>query len=173
MRRFRVAVAPRTLNLVAVGKFAGLLALALLIPMFGLDQRFTGPLVNALLLISTITVGVPGAIMVGALPSVVSLARGTLPLPMAAMVPYIIVGNAALILVFATLRPRGYWLAVGVGAVIKFGLLLTAVNYLVAVPPSLAVMMQWPQLYTAVLGGVIAWGIIRFSRLWRQRTHTG
>ncbi|MGQ9676109.1 MAG: ECF transporter S component [Chloroflexota bacterium] len=165
MKRFKVAVRPRPSDITGVAKLAGLLALALIVPSIGLDQQFTGPMVNALLLISAVVVGLPGAIMVGALPSLVALARGTLPLPMAVMVPYIIFGNAALVGVFYLLHRRNYWLALVPAAIVKFGLLFFAVTYMVTVPPALAGMMQWPQLYTALLGGVIAWVVLGIGRL--------
>ena len=169
MKRFKVAVKPRPFDISDVAKFAGVLALALLIPSLGLDQMFTGPLVNALLIATTITLGLPAAVMAGALPSVASLVRGLLPLPMAAMVPYIILGNAALVTLIALLHRRNYWLALGAAAVVKLGLLFSAVTYLVTVPPALAGMMQWPQLYTALLGGVIAWAVLGLYRLYRGR----
>ena len=165
MKRFKVAVRPRPSDITGVAKLAGLLALALIVPSIGLDQQFTGPMVNALLLISAGVGGLPGAIRGGALPSLVALARGTLPLPMAVMVPYIIFGNAALVGVFFQLHRRNYWLALVPAAIVKFGLLFFAVTYMVTVPPALAGMMQWPQLYTALLGGVIAWVVLGIGRL--------
>jgi len=169
MKRFKVAVKPWPLDITGIAKFAGVLALALAIPGLGLDQMITGPLVNALLIVSAVTVGLPAAIMAGALPSLVALVRGLLPLPMAAMVPYIILGNAALVTVVALLHRHNYWVALGTAAVVKFGLLLGAVTYLVSVPAALAGMMQWPQLYTALLGGVIAWTGMGLYRLYRTR----
>lgn len=87
---------------------------------------------------------------------------------MAAMVPYIVLGNVALVCVFALLRGRNYWLALAAASGVKVALLYGAVTYLVSVPASLAVMMQWPQLYTALLGGVIAWTLLGLRGLWRK-----
>ncbi len=43
-----------------------------------------------------------------------------------------------------------------VGAVAKFLILAGAVSFLVEVPPALARMMTFPQLYTALAGGFLA-----------------
>ncbi|MHB1414281.1 MAG: ECF transporter S component [Chloroflexota bacterium] len=170
MKRMKAGARPWSFDWAMVTKMALLLALGLLIPSFGWDQQVTGPLVNALLLVSVSTVGVVGAVMVGVLPSLMALVRGVLPLPMVVMVPYIILGNAALVVVFALLRSRNYWLGLSVAAALKAGLLALAVTNLVVVPANLAILMQWPQLYTALLGGVIAYtalgvyGLARRSR---------
>jgi hypothetical protein len=169
MRRIRIHTARTTLDTVWLARLLLLLALAIAIPAMGLDQRLTGPAVNALLIISVVTSGLPGALGVAATPSLVALARGVLPLPMAAMVPYIVLGNVALVSAFALLRGRNYWVALAVASGVKVAVLYGAVTYLVSVPPSLAVMMQWPQLYTALLGGVVAWTLLGLHGLWRKR----
>ncbi|MHB1006239.1 MAG: ECF transporter S component [Chloroflexota bacterium] len=166
--RSRVAAWRLSFAVPRVAVFAALLALALLIPALGLDQQLTGPMVNALLIASVPLVGLPGAIMVGAFPSLVASLRGQLPLPLVVMVPYIILGNAVMVSAVALLRRRGYWLSVVVGAVAKFALLYAAVTYLVNVPAPLAVMMQWPQLYTALMGGVIVWAGVGLYGLRRK-----
>ncbi len=71
------------------------------------------------------------------------------------------------------------WLALVVAAVAKFALLYVAVTVLVAhplnlmiagqaqaivVPQAIVAMMTWPQLLTAVAGGVIAFGVEFGSR---------
>lgn len=47
-------------------------------------------------------------------------------------------------------------LGIAVGAVVKYLILSQSVAYLVSVPPPVAKAMQFPQLLTALAGGVIA-----------------
>jgi hypothetical protein len=89
------------------------------------------------------------------------------------MIPFIALGNATLVGVFGALQARNRWVALGLGATAKFALLYAAVTLLVVRPLTLAMgggaqmvtmpqamvaMMQWPQLATALTGGVVALG---------------
>jgi hypothetical protein len=95
------------------------------------------------------------------------------------MIPFIALGNAVLVIAFGSLRHTNRWVALVAGSVLKFALLSIAVSALVAHPlslmiagkaqsiaiPSLIVnMMTWPQLLTALAGGLIAFGIAYASR---------
>ena len=130
----------------------------------------TGPVVNALLSIAVETTGVGAAMLVGMVTPLNALLAGVLPLPLMVMIPFIALGNALFAGIFGALRVRNYWL--GVAAVSKFGLLFATVTWLVARPISIALaggakplalptsivnMMQWPQLATALAGGVLAY----------------
>jgi hypothetical protein len=152
--------------------FAGLLGVSVLAPMLRLPQLFTGTIVNAALLAAVVLVGPRAAISIGVLPSLFAVVSGQLPAPLVPLVPLIIVGNTLLVVVFALLRERGWWLGVGAAAAVKFawlfGLtsLLTAATGLLpapAVPVALA-MMGWPQLVTALAGGVVAGALLRTPR---------
>ena len=159
------AVTSRVLGLVLA------VTAGVLIPTLGLPQWLTGPLVNAVLLLTVLRLGVSEAMLVGMVTPLAALLRGVLPLPLLVMTPFIALGNAALVGVFGALRGRGRWLAVGAAATCKFVVLYAAVTILVARPLSLAVggpaqavslpaalveMMRWPQLATALLGGALA-----------------
>ncbi len=156
--------------------FGALLALALLIPALGWPQPVTGPLVNALLLITVETLGLGPAIALGMVTPLGGLLHGVLPLPLAVMIPFIMLGNATLVVLYNTLRGRSRWLALGMGAVAKFGVLVTSVSFLAARPLQLALtgaprtvvmpaaivnMMSWPQLVTAIAGGLLAFAALR------------
>ena len=99
--------------------------------------------------------------------------RGVLPLPMVVMIPFIALGNAVLVSVYAALRERNRAWALVAGAVAKFAVLFGSVTVLqlapltltvgatanaVAIPAALAQMMSWPQLATALGGGILAQG---------------
>lgn len=159
-----------------VGLFGLLLALALVIPVFGWPQAVTGTLVNALLLLTVEYLGAGPAILLGTLTPLGGLLHGVLPLPMAVMIPFIMLGNATLVSLYAALRGRNRFVALGISAVAKFALLYAAVTLLaarplalmlggaaktVAMPPALVNMMAWPQLVTALAGGLLALAVMR------------
>ncbi len=173
----------RTLNrthiLLDAARLAGLMALALLITGLGLPQWLTGPLVNALLLLTVEWVGVNQAILLGMVTPLGAAVSGVLPLPLMATIPFIALGNATLVSVYGALRARNRWLALGVAAASKFALLALAVTWLVArplsvviageaqtlaLPPAIVEMMRWPQLATALAGGIIAFGANALAR---------
>lgn len=152
-----------------------------LIPTLGLPQWITGPLVNAVLLVTALRLGVSEAMVVGLVTPLAALLRGVLPLPLLVMTPFIALANATLVGVFGALRGRGRWLAVGAAAACKFVVLYAAVTILVARPLSLAMggsaqavalpaamveMMRWPQLATALVGGALA---ITADAAWSRR----
>ena len=147
--------------------FALLFVLVSLTPLFLHTQWFTGPLVNAALIMAVILVGPMEAIILGLIPSSVALSSGLLPLPLAPMVPFIMMSNAVFVAIFAYMQPANYWLALGIASVLKFAFLSLTVSLLMGnlLPGNLlaqvAVMMSWPQLVTALIGGVIAFGILK------------
>lgn len=164
----------RNKDFAGLARLVGGLALGLLIPNLGLPQWLTGPLVNALLLLSVDGIGLGEALAIGAITPLAAALRGVLPLPLLVMVPFIALGNATYVSLYAGLRPANRWLALGVASLCKFALLYTAVTVLVAHPLKLALagatqvvalpqaivqMMAWPQLATALAGGLIAWGV--------------
>ncbi|OGY87474.1 MAG: hypothetical protein A2233_00935 [Candidatus Kerfeldbacteria bacterium RIFOXYA2_FULL_38_24] len=130
-------------------------------------QVLTGPLVNATLFIAVVMVGWKKAFVVALFPSLISLAVGLLPAVLAPMVPFIILSNMILILLFDLWRKKSYWLSIGVASVVKFIFLYVAsllvIKLWVAQPVAtkLASMMSWPQLITALAGGVIAYVFLK------------
>ena len=165
----------RNTGWIQMAQVSMLIALGLLIPRLGLSQPITGPLVNALLILSVEMAGVGPAMFVGIVTPLSALLHGVLPLPLMVMIPFIAVGNTVLMGLYGTLRTRNRWLALGVAAVAKFAWLYATVTWLVArplsllvgttpqtvaIPPALVHMMQWPQLATALVGGCIAFGIM-------------
>jgi hypothetical protein len=86
------------------------------------------------------------------------------------MIPFVIVGNAILVMAFGHLRSKNYWLGALTGALLKFAFLF-ATSSIVAnlilneqIANKAAVMMSWPQLVTAVAGSIIAFGFLHFCR---------
>lgn len=149
-----------------IALFALLLVVIAGLPAVIHSQFVTGPLVNAALLIAAATLGAVPAIMLGMISSPIALAAGLLPLPLAPMVPFIMLGNAVLVLAFHAFFKRTFVGAVAIAAVLKFVLLSGTVAYVLsAMLPeplvnTLGVMMGLPQLVTALAGGVIAYGAL-------------
>ena len=145
-----------------VSRTAVLFALTLVIQLLGLPQFITGPLVNAFLLLATMVVGVSSGMVIGLFTPWVAFSRGILPAPMGPMIPFIMLGNVTIVIVFFLITTRrenniGFLgLGIVIGSIAKYLVLSQSVAFLVSVPPPVAKMMQFPQLITALVGVVIA-----------------
>jgi len=166
-------------------KFTALVGVATLAPLLG-NQSITGPIVNATLFIAVVTMGWRNAILIGLTPSLIALMAGTLPSVLAPMVPFIAVSNAMLIVVFGLFAKKpariatparhadashagwqsvaggNYWLGIASASFLKFVFLFGTSAILInlfniQLPKSIALMMSYPQLLTALAGGVIAY----------------
>ena len=162
-----------------LGLFGLILALALAIPAFGWPQAVTGTLVNALLLLTVELLGVGPAIALGAMTPLAGLMHGVLPLPMAVMIPFIMLGNATLVSLYAALRSHtGSWRSASRRSprsrcctrrsrCWRCGRSIWRcwrASRPVAMPAALVAMMSWPQLVTAVAGGLLAFAILRLRK---------
>jgi len=149
--------------------FVVLLGIAIAAPLFH-NQFITGPIVNATLLAAVALVGMQGAIFICLIPSVIALSVGTLPAVLAPMVPFIMIGNVILVSTFGYLRNKNYWLGLVSGSVLKFAFLFgtssIVTNLLLnqQVAAKVAAMMSWPQLVTALAGGLLAYGFLRSTK---------
>lgn len=138
---------------------AVLLALTVAAQLFSgrLGQMVTGPLVNAMLYISAYSVGWIGGVIIGAVTPWVALAYGIVKAPAVPAVPFIMIANAILVLVFAGVsrlnKTWGRYPAVVVAAVVKFAVLAGAVQYILNLKPAVAAAFGVPQLVTALIGG--------------------
>lgn len=143
--------------------FSFFLTLLIGVPSFVHSQWITGPMVNAILFTSVLILGPLEALMLGLMPSAVALSSGLLPLPLAPMVPFIMLGNALMVLVFSKFRKQSFFVAVVVAAFLKFAFLHQTVVWLMKrllsgeLVAKLAIMMSWPQFFTALIGGGIAY----------------
>ena len=75
--------------------FLILLVVATLAP-YTRNQYISGTIVNCTLLIATATLGIRAGLLICIIPSTIALATGLLPPVLAPMIPFIILGNAAL-----------------------------------------------------------------------------
>jgi hypothetical protein len=149
-----------------IAQYALFLSLALAIPLFH-SQYVTGPLVNAILFLAAALSGSIGAFFIAMIPSVVALSSGLLPAVLAPAVPFIMMGNAILVAVFIILKKKNFWLAAVSAGFAKFIFLFGSVQIVVkligAKPAAAAAssMLGYPQLITALAGGVIAWAVLK------------
>lgn len=149
----------------AIIRFSVLLSVAIFAPTFGV-QALTGTIVNATLFISASLLGAGGAILIGIIPSSVSVVTGLLPSAIVAMVPFIVFSNVILVLLFTALKKKSYWKGVAIASFAKFGFLYVVSSFVIQsfvsekVAANIALMMSWPQLFTAVSGGILAYFVL-------------
>jgi len=148
-----------------------LLAIVVAVQFLQMRQPITGPLVNAILLIAASMVGIGSGVLIGLLTPLVAFALGVLPAPLAPAIPGIMAGNAVLVTAFGLMSRQpwlgksGPYLGVAVGALLKYLVLAGVVRFLIQVPPKIAVSLQIPQLFTALVGGALALIVIGVLRL--------
>jgi hypothetical protein len=150
---------------ISLVQFFALLLIVFFAPLIN-NQLITGTIVNATLLLAVVLLGLRGGLLLSFLPSVISLSFGFLPMVMAPMVPFIIIGNIAFVYIFSLLRQRNFFLGLIPAALIKFSFLFLVSNFIISffikqtVADKIVVMMSYPQLITALMGGVIAYLLI-------------
>lgn len=154
-----------------------LLALVIAVQMAGRlipNSNFVvGPLVNACLLISTALAGVWSGIIISVISPFASLINNHAPVAAALLpfAPFVAVGNAIYILSYYLLRKKSGAVGVGIGSLLKFAFLYSAINVFLQLfnfpkfAKVLTFLFGWPQLITALLGGIIALIVIKaYSR---------
>jgi hypothetical protein len=167
MMRERLSVL--TLKRESVLTILVLIAVAVAAPIFIKQQLIAGTIVNAALIIATVVLNTRDGLLVGLLPSSIALATGLLSPVLAPMIPFIIVGNALLVLTFAYFKKLNFWVGVAAGALLKFAFLYGTSAVVVGllinkqVAPAVAQMMSWPQLFTALAGGLVAFGYLKLT----------
>ncbi len=147
-----------------------LIGVAMAAPLLFKEQLVTGTIVNATLIIGISSLGVVEGLLIGLIPSSFALATGLLSPVMAPMVPFIMAGNAILVLIFAYLSKINYWVGVVVGGILKSAFLYGTSSLIISlfinkqVAPTVAQMMGWPQLVTALAGGLVAFGVVKLLK---------
>jgi len=158
-----------------------LLALTLAFQMIGLPQPVTGPVINAVLILSCGLFGPWTALVLGLVTPLAALVRGQLPPPLWPLVPCVMVANAILVVAFHAMRKAirthpgnaGWMIAVisiFIPALLKFGFLAFCVKALMPLllghplPPALAAAFTLPQFFTALVGGAMALGMLRILK---------
>ncbi len=120
-----------------------------------------GTLVNACLLLAVETVGFFPALLIAVVAPLIAFMQNMLPVPI--LILSVAMGNAIYLAIFNLLYRKYPWKALAAAAICKTGLLFASSFYLLklfTVSPKIAgiliVVMGWPQLFTGLLGGVLA-----------------
>jgi len=150
--------------------WVSILGIALVAPLFPL-QQVTGPIINALLFIAVVILGLKQTLPICFIPSVMALMAGLLLPVMIPIVPFIMLGNIVLVVTFAYFYQKNFWLGVALASLAKFIFIwstTTAVaNIFIKTPTivnKIAQLMSWPQLLTALGGGVLAYAFLKFIK---------
>lgn len=165
-------------NVRAMAQFLALAGAAAILPFYLHVQWITGPVINAIFILTLFLVGIRSALVICLLPSLMALSGGLLPAVLAPVVPFIMIGNVILVLVVdyankrqkTLINAKNYFFGVVVGAGLKFAFLYFSVSFIsrLLIKQELAIkvaqMMSWPQFFTAVTGGMIAWGILKWLK---------
>lgn len=144
-----------------------MLALALMIQI-GLApfaQPVVGPLINMILLLSVVLVGPWGALVVGTLTPIVAFSVGIIAL--LPLIPVIILGNGIYALSFWAVGQKNRMIGLIVAAVLKFlalagGVRILAMFFVPNLPAAVIAAFSIPQLYTALIGGLVTILIIHY-----------
>jgi hypothetical protein len=148
-----------------------LTGIAFTAPVLFKQQLIAGTIVNAAIILGSAWLGIRDGLLIGILPSTIALAAGTLNPALAPMVPFIIAGNAILVLTFKWLGKTNYWLGLTAGALLKFGFLYGASSIATGLlldehlSKAITGAFSWPQLATAIMGGIIAYAVIKSPSL--------
>ena len=133
------------------------------------QQIVTGIIVNAVLFTGAYYLNTTSALLLGILPSSVALAVGLLSPVLAPMVPFIIIGNAVLVLTFSWLLKLNFWVGGIVAGILKFAFLY-GMSFVIAglilndkAAASVTGMMGLMQLITAFGGFILAGVVIKIT----------
>jgi hypothetical protein len=155
--------------IISLLNFIALIGVAVIVPMFH-NQLATGPIINAVLFIATIMLGIEKALFICLIPSVVAISVGLLPVVLAPAVPFIMISNVLMVLVFNILKEKNYWAGVIASSFLKFIFLYSSsflvVNLVIGkeLASNISLMMGWPQLLTALAGGVLAFIFLKIIK---------
>ena len=138
-----------------------------IIPLFIHAQWITGTIVNAILIFTCLKIGFRYALFLAFIPSMAALSTGLLPLAISPIIPFIVTGNIILLLIFHLLSRLNFITKLVIAAFFKFQFLYWSAHFLVQyfLPdmfiPSVMLMMGWHQFVTAILGGIIAFSLMK------------
>ncbi len=125
-----------------------------------------GSLVNASLAVSSVVVGIWGGIIISIAAPIIAFLQQHINFIW--LVPVVAGGNAVLVLLFGWLYKNHKVMAVVSSSVVKalvlYGLVMMSVRIFVVPGPAVAMlslMFSWPQLVTAVIGGLLAITVLR------------
>ncbi|WP_024834101.1 ECF transporter S component [Ruminiclostridium josui] len=155
-----------------ITRTAVLLAVVVAVQMAGRSLPYSnfivGPLVNMSILVAAMTAGIGGGVAIAILSPFTSLVNNHAPLATALLLyaPAISVANLILVIVFYFLYSKNKYAGIVLGSILKFGFLYGSINLFLNIfqfpkfAQKLLAMFSWPQLVTALIGGIIAIPVI-------------
>jgi hypothetical protein len=164
------------INARAIAEFLGLASVATLLPFYIHLQWVSGPIVNALLIITLFLIGIRSALVLCLIPSMMALAGGLIPPVLAPILPFIMISNVILVLLvdyfYKNIKDtfKSYWTGIIIGASTKFLFLYFSINFVskLIIKQELAVkvaqIFSFTQLATAITGGMIAWAVLKWLK---------
>ncbi|MBN1154783.1 ECF transporter S component [candidate division KSB1 bacterium] len=168
-----------------IARLSILIAFTLMLQAAALPQPITGPLVNTMLFFTAAYLGTFAGVVLGIITPLIALLMGQLPAALALMVPFIILANASLVIIFTLgqaidLPVRWFtrsqiYIAILLAAAVKTFILFITVKLIVPLafgrtfPDNLVLMMTTPQFVTALIGGIISLFLVQVlkkSHMW-------
>lgn len=159
-------------------QIAILTALTITVQLAGLPQFFTGPFINGMLFLITYLISPWAGVGLSILTPLSAMIRGHLPAFLYPLLPFVILGNISLVLVFYFIQKRRDMtgskvfmrsgIAILLAATLKTLLLTSAVYWILPVvmgidlPSPVIFIMSIPQFFTAITGGILFMGLIRW-----------
>ncbi len=119
------------------------------------NQLLLGTIVNATLFLTVIRIGLINAIFISCIPSLIALSRGMLPPQTVIILPFIIFSNIFMVSAYFLFKINTYK-RIFLSAVVKMVSMTIPIVIGVQVGATVAFMISWPQLLTALLGGLVA-----------------
>lgn len=159
----------KKMNTIYVVRTGLLLALALIFQIGFKGQIIVGPMVNFVLIASTLTVGILSGVVIGCFTPLIAILVGVIPPFLVPQIPFIIIGNSVLVILFGItknhIKKGGQYLGLALGSLLKFGVLAGSIRLIInfyshSIPakaiPAIVTTFSIPQLYNAIIGGILA-----------------
>jgi hypothetical protein len=144
-----------------------LCAIAVFAPMLVTQQLLLGTIVNATLVFSALRISGPKAYVPAFIPSIITVMMGLVlgqpAAAVAAMLPFIWLGNATLMFIMRKVKDA-YWKAIAAAAATKAAMLFASsliLVYFAGLPAQILAAFGMIQFVTAMLGGALAYAMIK------------
>ena len=163
----------KTIELV---QLLGLVGVAMFLPFVLHLQWITGPVINAILILVLFLGGLRSAIVVSLVPSLMALSGGLLPVVLAPILPFIMLSNIIYIIAIQYFyhsikkEQMSFLIAIIIASSLKFLFLFSTTSIMTnlvakqALVGKIAAMMSWPQFFTALTGGLIAFLVLKWLK---------
>lgn len=178
MEKTKILVSNLLLKVILTKKMALFVTLMMVVTFVPVikQQMITGPIVNAGLFAAVILLDWRAGVLIGFLPSLFAVGFGFHPPIIFPLIPFIITSNIILVLVFSFLRKINYWLGIISASLFKFLFLSITSSFIISLfikgpmGAKIAYMMSWPQLFTAICGGILAYLFLAVEMKAAKRT---